>query len=367
MQKLEHKLNVQPILSVIDKKITNNNKIFCSDSEAEKEYLNYLEKEARGEPLTKQMAEAEDVYYKNHAVSRLVDFHNFSEESDDCLNDGMDDSYLQSLMKNHLKRKKRKQVLLNSDCDGDTLSYVKKMLKSKGRGRPARNEKIKDNPGDQMKVKRHKLWVSIVKKEVVKAGKARNYNLKEKLATSKKLATACMRVQRLRAMESQRAMKEAFWRAKRLTREMQAHWRKFEREEKQQKKAKEKAALEQRKHDVELLEAKRQQRKLNFLITQTELYAHFMAGKLGHQSEDTETNILSKLNNDIADERLKDLDDYDEDEVKAQVKHSASLAAKKQESMKHVYDQKCSNLTMSEAAETAGDRPQPQIFQVKVL
>ena len=49
MQKLEHKLNVQPILSVIDKKITNNNKIFCSDSEAEKEYLNYLEKEARGE------------------------------------------------------------------------------------------------------------------------------------------------------------------------------------------------------------------------------------------------------------------------------------------------------------------------------
>ncbi len=29
-----------------------------------------------------------------------------------------------------------------------------------------------------------------------------------------------------------------------------------------------------------LLQAKKQQRKLNFLITQTELYAHFMAKKL---------------------------------------------------------------------------------------
>ncbi|CAH8435782.1 unnamed protein product [Heterobilharzia americana] len=36
----------------------------------------------------------------------------------------------------------------------------------------------------------------------------------------------------------------------------------------------EKAAAEQRKADLELLEARRQQRKLNFLITQTELYAH---------------------------------------------------------------------------------------------
>merc|ERR1719471_2587645 len=123
-----------------------------------------------------------------------------------------------------------------------------------------------------------------------------------------------MRVQRVRAMESQRAMKEAFWRAKRLTREMQAHWKKYEREEKQQKKAKEKAAQEQRKHDIELLEAKRQQRKLNFLITQTELYAHFMAGKLGQQSGGTtQQSILSQLDSDVTDDRLLQLDDYDAD------------------------------------------------------
>ena len=68
---------------------------------------------------------------------------------------------------------------------------------------------------------------------------------------------------------------------------MQAHWRRHEREERQRTKAKEKKEQEQRKLDIELLEAKRQQRKLNFLITQTELYAHFMAGKLGHHHPDT--------------------------------------------------------------------------------
>ena len=46
--------------------------------------------------------------------------------------------------------------------------------------------------------------------------------------------------------------------------------------------------------DVQLLEAKRQQRKLNFLITQTEIFAHFMANKVGSASQD-EKEILGQL------------------------------------------------------------------------
>ena len=127
---------------------------------------------------------------------------------------------------------------------------------------------------------------------------------------------------------------------------------------------KEKAAQEQRKHDIELLEAKRQQRKLNFLITQTELYAHFMAGKLGQQSGGTtQQSILSQLDSDVTDDRLRDLDDYDEDEVKARAVKTASVAAKKQEHITHNYDQRSGSLSMSEAAETAGDRDQPSIFR----
>ena len=80
-----------------------------------------------------------------------------------------------------------------------------------------------------------------------------------------------MRAVRQKAMLSQRFTKETQSRAKRLTREMQNYWKKFDRVEKQQKRQEEKEAEQQQKMDLQLLEAKRQQRKLNFLITQTEL------------------------------------------------------------------------------------------------
>ena len=40
---------------------------------------------------------------------------------------------------------------------------------------------------------------------------------------------------------------------------------------------------------------KRQQRKLNFLITQTELYAHFMARKMTGDGEEGAERILGRL------------------------------------------------------------------------
>lgn len=367
IQKLESNLNTQPLLSLIDKKYTNNNRLICNESDIEREYLTSLEQESRGENLTRQTVNLQDNYYKLNKVCRYIDL-NSNSDSDENLNDHIDDTYLSNMMKKHMKRKKRKTNLLNSEDLDNTPINMKKMIKGRGRGRPGKTEK--GTTVDNQNFRRHRLWVSIMKKEVPKGGKARNYNSKEKMANAKRLATACMRAQRQRAMASQRAMKEAVWRAKRLTREMQSHWRKYEREEKQQKKAKEKVALEQRKMDIEILEAKRQQRKLNFLITQTELYAHFMAGKLGHQSEDTETTILSKLDSDIKEERLRELDDYDENAVKEKAKQTAIFAAKKQEAVRTNFDQKCGlekgTLRMSEAAENAGDRPQPGMFEGKL-
>ncbi len=62
---------------------------------------------------------------------------------------------------------------------------------------------------------------------------------------------------------------------------MAVYWRKYEKEEKEAKKKAEKEAIEKRKREEETREAKRQQRKLNFLLTQTELYGHFIAKKAG--------------------------------------------------------------------------------------
>lgn len=61
---------------------------------------------------------------------------------------------------------------------------------------------------------------------------------------------------------------------------MMIFWRKNEKIERENRKREEKARLEQRKREEEERELRRQQRKFNFLITQTELYAHFMANKM---------------------------------------------------------------------------------------
>lgn len=58
-----------------------------------------------------------------------------------------------------------------------------------------------------------------------------------------------------------------------------------------------------------MIEAKRQQRKLNFLITQTELYAHFMSKKLGLGTEEEQLRILNQLDEE-AHPRLTVVDDY---------------------------------------------------------
>lgn len=52
-------------------------------------------------------------------------------------------------------------------------------------------------------------------------------------------------------------------------------------------------------------QAKRQQRKLNFLITQTELYAHFMGGKhKGVGGDSTQDEILRKLDENAAQRQI---------------------------------------------------------------
>ena len=61
---------------------------------------------------------------------------------------------------------------------------------------------------------------------------------------------------------------------------------------------------------MQLLEAKRQQRKLNFLITQTEIFAHFMANKVGSASTD-ENEILEQLDEKQPLPVTTIVDDYD--------------------------------------------------------
>lgn len=185
-----------------------------------------------------------------------------------------------------------------------------------------------------MNAKRKKLWIAIGKKEVGRAQKQMSAAHKETLTTAKKLAQACQREVRKSALISQKIVKDVPGRARRLTKEMILYWKRYEKVEKEHRRRAEKEAQEQLRLDIELREAKRQQRKLNFLITQTELYAHFMSRKINGLQDIQEEQILRQLDEPKKETDtplssfLKDDDNYDPEEMKALALKNADNAYK---------------------------------------
>lgn len=93
--------------------------------------------------------------------------------------------------------------------------------------------------------------------------------------------TACVKEAKKRALHMYVVQRDKQGIPKRMVREMLQFWRFYEGEERdtlRQARAEEK---ERRKREEEEREARRQKRKLNFLLTQTELYSHFVKNKIG--------------------------------------------------------------------------------------
>lgn len=250
--------------------------------------------------------------------------------------------------------------------DFDTISFSSLPTKS-GRGR---TKKANAKTPEMMIIKRRKLWQLMAKKVVGKMQRLRMNNHKELLSNCKKVAQMCLKHGRQKAMQSQKTMKETIWRAKRLTREMQTYWKRYDRVERETKRRMEKEAEEQRKIDVEIVEAKRQQRKLNFLITQTELYAHFMSKKLGRGSEEEQLRILSQLDEET-NPRLAAIDDYNCEYMKQKAQKYASDAFHIDRTRTKLFDsvlslQSDSLLPALQKTDATGrfvDLPQPSIFK----
>ncbi|KPJ17900.1 Putative DNA helicase Ino80 [Papilio machaon] len=211
---------------------------------------------------------------------------------------------------------------------------------------------------EALTARRRRHWQLLVKKELGKVQRARGAAHREMVLHSKRLATLCCKHWRHVAMQSQKNMKETVWRCKRLSREMQAYWRRYDRAERETRRRMEREAEEQRKMDVELMEAKRQRRKLNFLITQTELYAHFMQRKLnagGGGDDDCGTDrILRQLDED-RDPRLAAIDNYDSEAMKARASRNAREAFRAERARARQF---------GAAGDTPpGDHAQPNIFR----
>ncbi|XP_031721859.1 chromatin-remodeling ATPase INO80 isoform X2 [Anarrhichthys ocellatus] len=202
-----------------------------------------------------------------------------------------------------LKKVKKKKKRGEGEFLDDGRPYITKIFAKFSHDAPLPIVKKKHLTIEQLNARRRKVWLTIAKKEIPKTFKQKTSAKNLVMTNAKKLAHQCMREVRRAAIQAQKNCKETLPRARRLTKEMMLYWKKYDKVEKEHRKRAEKEALEQRKLDEEMKEAKRQQRKLNFLITQTELYAHFMGGKAsmgGPEGDMSQEEILRKLEDTAA-------------------------------------------------------------------
>ena len=130
----------------------------------------------------------------------------------------------------------------------------------------------------------HQIVKDLARKDVPKVVRIKENSLSTKQSNLRKTAQLAAKEARRWQMRTNKNQKDTQARAKRGMREMLAFWKRNERDERESRKNAERQELENAKKAEADREANRQKRKLNFLISQTELYSHFI-GKKARTSE----------------------------------------------------------------------------------
>lgn len=161
------------------------------------------------------------------------------------------------------------------------------------------------------------LWKHIARKQIPKLSRSIHQGTTARLFNCKKIAQAAAGL--VKRQNSRLAGKPVIA-ARRAMKEMLAFWKRNEREERELRKRAEKEAIERRKIEEEQREARRQAKKLNFLITQTELYSHFV-GRKQQQGAALPASAQSVLSMDT------DFADVDDSVIHAEAERIAKNAA----------------------------------------
>lgn len=124
------------------------------------------------------------------------------------------------------------------------------------------------------------IWRDIARKDIPKVYRTKVNSLSTRQENLRKTAQLASKQSRKWQERTNKSMKDTQARAKRSMREMMSFWKRNEREERDLRRLAEKQELESAKRAEAEREANRQKRKLNFLISQTELYSHFIGRKI---------------------------------------------------------------------------------------
>ena len=136
------------------------------------------------------------------------------------------------------------------------------------------------------------IWKDIARKDGPKVCRIKDQSLSTKQSNLRKTAQLAAKEARRWQLRTNKGTKDVQARAKRSMREMMTFWKRNERTERDMRKNAEKLEQEMQKKEEAEKEAKRQKNKLNFLISQTELYSHFIGSKL--KTDEIERSTDSK-------------------------------------------------------------------------
>ncbi|KAL8459957.1 hypothetical protein ACS0TY_031745 [Phlomoides rotata] len=226
---------------------------------------------------------------------------------------------------------------------GDTYEIIERSLPKK--------PKVKKDPSvierEEME-KISKYWVNIARKEIPKHHKNFTNYHKKQITDAKRVSETCQREVKMKVSRSLKLMRGAAIRTRKLARDMLVFWKRVDKEMAEVRKREEKEAAEALKREQELREAKRQQQRLNFLLSQTELYSHFMQNKTSQSSE--ALTIVEEKSDDQeillspSEAQLEEEEDPEDAELRREALRAAHDAVSKQKRMTSAFDNECLKL-----------------------
>jgi len=185
------------------------------------------------------------------------------------------------------------------------------------------------------------IWRDLARKDVNKVYKLAGESYATRVSNLKKTAILASKEAKRWQLKTNKGTKDLQARAKRVMREMMSFWKRNEREERDLRRAAEKQEIENAKKAEADREANRQKRKLNFLISQTELYSHFIGKKIKTDEVERSTDhpdvaVAEKSNShapidigdhhDVAPTKVTNFEDLDFDAEDDSVLKAAAMA-----------------------------------------
>ncbi|KAL2891892.1 putative DNA helicase INO80 [Ceratocystis lukuohia] len=174
-----------------------------------------------------------------------------------------------------------------TDKETETKEVKASAKETKEREKAKEKEKTAEPPAPEAKFESKgynqiydQIWRDLARKDVGKTFKVAVDSYATKASNLKKTALLASKEAKRWQLRTNKGAKDQQARAKRVMRDMMSFWKRNEREERDHRKAAERQELENQRREEADREAARQKRKLNFLISQTELYSHFIGKKI---------------------------------------------------------------------------------------